>query len=185
MIAAVAEEEFISGNVIFYVSIILAILFVGLAHQFARWRDIDIWQNFPKHRFRYYLLGAVLILDFALLPLLEEYFPIPDDPEVEYWLSELHWTQAVIAFALCAAIWEEYVFHGLLLNWIYRRWDAWLAILIPNVIWSALHVQYDLFWIGTLFVSGCLWSLIRLCGMPLWILMLFHFVNNVLALILQ
>ncbi len=178
-------DEAVDGNLIFVVSIIQTLFFVGLACSLAKWRKVDIWGEFPKHKRLWPLLCGVLLLDFVAVPLLEEVFPIPEDPEFDAWLADMNWFQIIIAFAVCAAIWEEYLFHGLLLTWFKRKWGVLSAIFAPNLVWSTLHTQYDVFWIAMLFVSGCLWSLMRIWGLPLWGLMLVHFLNNVLAFLLE
>ena len=70
------------------------------------------------------------------------------------WADGVLWL-AVFAFAVVAPLTEELLARGFL----YRGWsESFLrvpgAIVLSSLVWTAMHVQYDLFFLGEVFSIG-------------------------------
>ena len=88
----------------------------------------------------------------------------------------------VIAFCVAAPISEELFARGFL----YRGWsESFLrpsgAILLSSIAWTALHLQYDWFFLGQVFSIGLLFGYIRYRTGSTWLSIFLHGLNNLAA----
>jgi uncharacterized protein len=68
-----------------------------------------------------------------------------------------------IAGVVMAPIWEEVFFRGFLLEGIRRSALGPIgAVLITSLVWAIIHLQYDAYGIGTIFVGGLLFGTVKL-----------------------
>jgi membrane protease YdiL (CAAX protease family) len=59
------------------------------------------------------------------------------------------------AVVVVTPIGEETLFRGFLFRgWLHKPDDAWLVIAVTSLLWAIMHVQYDWYIIGQVFVSG-------------------------------
>jgi uncharacterized protein len=91
---------------------------------------------------------------------------------------------AVLAFAVVAPLTEELLARGFL----YRGWsESFLrvpgAIVLSSLVWTAMHVQYDLFFLGEVFSIGLVLGYMRYRSQSLWLTTLLHGLNNLAALV--
>ena len=67
-----------------------------------------------------------------------------------------------LAVVVVAPIGEETLFRGFLFRgWLRGPRDVWPVIVITSLLWSLIHVQYDWYVIGQVFVSGLLLGWMR------------------------
>jgi uncharacterized protein len=92
----------------------------------------------------------------------------------------------VIAFAVAAPVSEELVARGFL----YRGWSETAlrpsgAILLSSLIWTAMHLQYDLDWFPFLevFSIGLLLGYLRHRSNSTWLTIILHGLNNLAAVV--
>jgi len=88
----------------------------------------------------------------------------------------------VIAFCVAAPISEELFARGFL----YRGWsESFLrapgAILLSSIVWTGLHLQYDLFFLGEVFSIGLLLGYLRYRFHSTWLTIVLHGLNNLAA----
>jgi hypothetical protein len=88
----------------------------------------------------------------------------------------------VLAFCVAAPITEEFFARGFL----YRGWsESFLrpvgAIILSSVVWTALHLQYDWFFLGEVFSIGLLLGYLRYRGHSIWLTVILHGLNNLAA----
>jgi membrane protease YdiL (CAAX protease family) len=88
----------------------------------------------------------------------------------------------VIAFCVAAPVSEELLARGFL----YRGWsESFLrvpgAILLSSLVWTGLHLQYDLFFLGEVFSIGLLLGYLRYRSQSLWLTIVLHGLNNLAA----
>ncbi len=88
----------------------------------------------------------------------------------------------VIAFCVAAPISEELFARGFL----YRGWsESFLrapgAILLSSIVWTGLHLQYDLFFLGEVFSIGLLLGYLRYRTRSTWLTIVLHGLNNLAA----
>jgi uncharacterized protein len=86
------------------------------------------------------------------------------------------------AVAAVAPLGEELTVRG----FIYRGFAAsWLgpagAILLTSALWASIHVQYDWFFIGEVFVLGLILGWMRYRSGSTWLTVILHGVYNLIA----
>lgn len=93
------------------------------------------------------------------------------------------WWVAVAAVALGAPVSEELLFRGFLLGELMAaRLATAAAVLIPNVLWTALHYEYSAVGLGEVFLAGLLLSWTRLRSGSVVVPIGLHMIYNVIAL---
>ena len=66
------------------------------------------------------------------------------------------------AVVVMTPVGEETLFRGFLFRgWLRSPRDAWPVIVVTALLWALIHVQYDWYVIGQVFVSGLLLGWIR------------------------
>jgi hypothetical protein len=90
----------------------------------------------------------------------------------------------VMAFCVAAPITEEFFARGFL----YRGWsESFLkpagAIVLSSLVWTALHLQYDWFFLGEVFSIGLLLGYLRYRSHSIWLTVVLHGLNNLAAVV--
>ncbi len=92
----------------------------------------------------------------------------------------------VIAFAVAAPMSEELLVRGFL----YRGWSETAlrpggAILLSSLVWTAMHLQYDLDWFPffEVFSIGLLLGYLRYRSNSIWLTIILHGLNNLAAVV--
>jgi len=94
--------------------------------------------------------------------------------------TPLLWFAVVIAAPLV----EETIFRGFVFKGIQKsRIGAVGAILVSSAGWSALHIQYGLYGVGTIFVSGLLLGTARLRSNSIYVPIMMHAIWSLIATI--
>ena len=88
----------------------------------------------------------------------------------------------VVAFCVAAPISEELFARGFL----YRGWsESFLgpigAIVLSSMVWTALHLQYDWYFLGEVFSIGLLLGYLRYRTNSIWLTIFVHGLNNLAA----
>ena len=88
----------------------------------------------------------------------------------------------VIAFCVAAPLSEELLARGFL----YRGWsESFLrpfgAILLSSAVWTAMHMQYNWFFLAQVFSIGLLFGYLRYRTNSLWLTVILHGINNLAA----
>lgn len=110
-----------------------------------------------------------------------------DRPEVNEWMVTTFNTvdyKYLFAFALivCAPILEETLFRGYILGvWLESKLHPWVAILLTSILWSAIHLQYDLYDMTFIFALGVLLGYARVKSNSLFPAIVIHAAWNLLA----
>jgi len=90
----------------------------------------------------------------------------------------------VLTLVVAAPLFEEILIRGFMFRGIASsRLGGLGAILITDVIWTAMHVQYDLFGMGVIFAIGILLGLARLVTGSVWLTIVMHALLNLIATI--
>jgi uncharacterized protein len=91
----------------------------------------------------------------------------------------------LLAIALCVAapVTEEFFARGFL----YRGWSETFlrpagAIVLSSLVWTALHLQYDWFFLGEVFSIGLVLGYFRYRSNSIWLTVVLHGLNNLAAL---
>jgi uncharacterized protein len=88
----------------------------------------------------------------------------------------------VLAFCVVAPATEEFFVRGFL----YRGWsESFLrptgAVVLSSLVWTAMHLQYDLFFLGEVFSIGLLLGYLRYRSGSTWLTVVVHGINNLAA----
>jgi membrane protease YdiL (CAAX protease family) len=88
----------------------------------------------------------------------------------------------VLAFCVVAPATEEFFARGFL----YRGWSESAlrpagAIVLSSLVWTAMHLQYDLFFLGEVFSIGLLLGYLRYRSNSTWLTVVVHGINNLAA----
>jgi hypothetical protein len=88
----------------------------------------------------------------------------------------------VLAFCVAAPVTEELFARGFL----YRGWSESAlgpvgGIILSSMVWTALHLQYDWFFLGEVFSIGLLFGYMRYRSHSTWLTIVLHGLNNLAA----
>jgi uncharacterized protein len=87
-----------------------------------------------------------------------------------------------LALVVAAPLFEEIFFRGFLFTGFAASAAGPVgAIVITSVLWAAIHLQYDLYGIATLFVLGVVFGLARLRAGSLYVPLALHAMTNLIA----
>jgi len=91
----------------------------------------------------------------------------------------------VFAFSFAAPMSEELIARGFL----YRGWsESFLrvpgAVLLSSLVWTSVHLQYDLYFLAEVFSIGLWFGYMRYRGQSLWLTIVLHALNNLTAVVL-
>ncbi|MGC3961487.1 MAG: CPBP family intramembrane metalloprotease [Verrucomicrobiota bacterium] len=110
----------------------------------------------------------------------------PAVPEV---MAEVYWNTGFrpliwIALILAGPMTEEFVFRGFLFRgWYESRLGSWGTIILTALLWASIHLQYDLYGIGMIFVAGIFLGLVRLKTGSVLFCTFLHSIINLIATI--
>ena len=89
-----------------------------------------------------------------------------------------------IAVVLVGPAFEEIFFRGFLFEGFRQsRIKIIGTIILTALLWTSLHLQYDLYGMATIFVLGIIIGIMRFRTNSLWSCLLIHFVVNLTAMI--
>ncbi|RQH16108.1 type II CAAX endopeptidase family protein [Bradyrhizobium sp. RP6] len=91
----------------------------------------------------------------------------------------------LFAFSVAAPMSEEILARGFL----YRGWSASFlrvsgAILLSSLIWTVVHLQYDIYFLAEVFAIGLWFGYMRYRSDSLWVTIVLHSLNNLTAVVL-
>ena len=84
-----------------------------------------------------------------------------------------------LAIVVFTPIGEEILFRGFLFRgWMHKPSDAWPVIVITSLLWALIHVQYDWYVIGQIFIFGLLLGWTRWASGSVILAILLHALIN-------
>ncbi|MFC1928471.1 CPBP family intramembrane glutamic endopeptidase [Chloroflexota bacterium] len=87
-----------------------------------------------------------------------------------------------LALVIFTPAFEETFFRGFLFRgFIQSRIGVTGTIILTALIWALIHMQYDVYGIATIFVSGILLGIVRFKTDSLWSPLLIHAFNNLVS----
>lgn len=86
-----------------------------------------------------------------------------------------------VAVVLCAPLFEELFFRGFLFRGLAASIRPAATIGVTAAVWSAIHVQYDLYGIATVFVMGLLLGIARHRSGSVLVPLAMHVLMNLVA----
>ncbi|WGR74631.1 MULTISPECIES: type II CAAX endopeptidase family protein [unclassified Bradyrhizobium] len=91
----------------------------------------------------------------------------------------------LLAFSVAAPMSEEVLARGFL----YRGWSASFlrvpgAIILSSLVWTVVHLQYDMYFLAEVFTIGVWFGYMRYRANSLWLTIVLHALNNMTAVVL-
>jgi membrane protease YdiL (CAAX protease family) len=87
-----------------------------------------------------------------------------------------------VAIIIAAPVGEEALFRGFLFKGIAESWAGPItAVILTSAAWTLLHLQYDLYQMSLIFVSGLFLATVRQLTGSTLLTMLLHAINNLVA----
>lgn len=91
----------------------------------------------------------------------------------------------LLAFSVAAPMSEEVLARGFL----FRGWSASFlrvpgAILLSSLVWTVVHLQYDMYFLAEVFTIGLWFGYMRHRANSLWLTIILHALNNMTAVVL-
>jgi membrane protease YdiL (CAAX protease family) len=84
-----------------------------------------------------------------------------------------------LALVVLTPIGEEILFRGFLFRgWLRSPRDAWPVIVVTSLLWALIHVQYDWYVIGQIFIFGLLLGWLRWASGSVILTILLHALIN-------
>ena len=109
------------------------------------------------------------------------FLPDEEDPDWALALAALPVAQQIVLTVITGPIFEELLFRGALFSALLRRWGIRTAAIAPSVLWAAMHVGYDLWFIFSIAGSGVVLALIRWKSGSLWPPLILHAAGNLIV----
>ena len=89
-----------------------------------------------------------------------------------------------IALVVMAPVFEEVFFRGFMLEGFRRtKLGAIGAVLLTSIVWAGIHIQYDAYQIGTIFVGGLILGTAKIRTRSVLVTMAMHCLQNLIATI--
>lgn len=85
------------------------------------------------------------------------------------------------SFAVLAPVQEELFFRGFLYRGLSTSIGPWITIALTSAVWSMIHLQYDWFFLGEIFLLGVMFGWLRMRSGSTILTMLLHATMNTLA----
>jgi membrane protease YdiL (CAAX protease family) len=177
-----------NGTVLSLAALLGMVPAVGLSWLFAKLRNGPtvrdyLGLNWPSRwafvGWSLSLIGLVAASDLLTVSLGR---PVVPEVMVEYYRSTIFKPLIWAALMLAAPLAEEVFFRGFL----FRGWEASRlggpgAVVLTSALWAVIHLQYDLFGIGVIFVAGLLLGFARWKTGSLLLCMVLHAAMNLVA----
>ena len=87
----------------------------------------------------------------------------------------------VLTTVVIAPILEEFIFRGFLFSQLKNTLGNWGAISLSSLAWTSLHFQYELKILFILFLFGLILGFLRWKYNSLFLVMVLHAINNLVA----
>lgn len=123
------------------------------------------------------LLAFFLVLEEIYMRALEIDVPVTF---LNFMLSE-PLILGVLTTIIIAPIIEEFIFRGFLLSQLKNTIGNWGAISLSSLAWTLLHLQYEVKILFILFIFGLLLGFLRWKYNSLFLVMVLHAINNLVA----
>ena len=162
----------------------LLILLIAALRKGASWREyLSIHRPDAKE------LMVWLGITFAAMMVLEAIGMLLDRPEVPEWVAAVYGASTnvpllVIAIVFVGPLFEESFFRGFLFSeWSESKLGATGTIVLTALLFTLLHLQYDVYDLGQIFVFGILLGIARHRSGSLVVPFVLHAFWNALATI--
>ena len=162
------------------VSVVLTILFIRARH------SISITEYLGLKKISWKAALLLVGITFGLLAvsaLLSYVFKISDNKfDLQLYQTSIWPPLLWMALVIFAPVSEEILFRGFLFQGFrHSRLGAARTVVLMALVWSSLHIQYDIYGIASIFTLGLVLGFVRLKTDSLWSPLLMHGLWNLVA----
>ncbi|MCO4342141.1 CPBP family intramembrane metalloprotease [Staphylococcus agnetis] len=175
---------FILSNLTVYNSLyaILSLFVLVMAILFTLNSSFNLlnFKSFNIREITYLVLGLLLI--FVINQLFTYFFPTPNanTKEIEKTFSGVPFWASVISIAIIPSFVEEIISRGFILRVIFRN-HLFIGMIVSTLVFVVLHDGQNFVGFLPYIYSGFILSLIYLKTKRLEVVILIHFLNNIVA----
>jgi membrane protease YdiL (CAAX protease family) len=140
-----------------------------------------IWPHRSQVIFGVAAIVGLMIIGDTLSWLLGRSFVTPFQVDIYTTASQDGWLLWLwLAIVVATPIGEEIIFRGFLFRgWLKSPRDVWPVIVVTALLWAIIHLQYDWYVIGQIFVGGIFLGWIRwITGSTTLTIMLHALINT-------
>jgi hypothetical protein len=126
----------------------------------ARWSKLDLALRSPALDGVWPWIAffiAWCAIEWAII----DAYPIDVAPEWVERMQQLTLLQALVLDVAVGPVFEELLFRGALFAALLRRWGVAVAAVVPSVLWGAIHLQYEAWYLASIAGSGVVLAIIR------------------------
>ena len=182
------EELQYDGDVLGVVTLISAIIICPLCFFFGQLKNgWNGWEYLGFRKVRIlpvlFWIGMTFLMGMAF-NFLGPYLGVDESPEFvrRTAASAQYPILLILGVSLGAPFLEEFIFRGLLFRgWRDSMMGVWPTIILTSLIWTALHIQYNIIILTWLFLLGILIGYARQKTGNIWVPIAMHAFNNALA----
>lgn len=177
-----------NGYALAWSSIVSGAIGIGLVALAIKIRSgwkLGDYLHFYWPKWNAFFIWNVLLLAMLMLEeMITRYFSKKSDFLQDILASEqsnLFWLWVTVV--MMAPFFEEIFFRGFMFKGMETSWVGTMGtILVTSLVWTVIHVQYDLFFMGIIFSLGLLFGYARHVTKSLWVPISMHALNNGLAM---
>ena len=138
------------------------------------------WPRRAELVFGFAALVALIVAGNLLSWLLGRNLVTPFQTDIYTTASAAGWLLWLcVAVVILTPIGEEILFRGFLFRgWLRKPADGWPVIVVTSLLWSVIHLQYDWYVIGQIFVFGLLLGWLRWASGSTILTILLHALIN-------
>ena len=187
LISAVESELGLILSFAIIASSIVGTVFIILVIKLRRSVSVAEYLGFRVTTLKTLLISLAVAVGFLLLS--EAFSLIPgyssnNDFQINIYKTSIWPPLFFIAVVLVAPVFEEILFRGF---WFEGFRESRIkivgAILFTSLLWTLLHVQYNIWGMTSIFILGLIIGIVRYRTNSLWCCMLIHIVVNLAAMI--
>jgi hypothetical protein len=164
---------------------VAALIVIAVIIHFKKHTNYKEYLALNKFKLRHF--GLWFLVYLALMFLAEYLGRVYERPLVPEFMQELMcnaegYVLIFIAVAIAAPLFEEILFRGFWFQgYLNSKVGLLGALLIPNLLWTVIHLQYDLYDLVQIFILGIVLGLARYHSKSLYLPWLLHTIQNTLA----
>jgi membrane protease YdiL (CAAX protease family) len=181
--SVIAETILVSG----FVSVLMILYFVGMKNR----ANMKGYLGFnPVKPVPFMIWQAIMVAFFYGMNYVVSQTSV-EEPDFMKFMRDILKTESLsglvlmlMALVVAAPLFEELMFRGFMYTGLkHSRAGIPGAIIIPSILWSMVHVQYEWIWILMIFFMGVIFTLARYMTGSIYTVIAMHAVNNFLSFV--
>jgi len=156
----------------------------GVGKVRENWRGMEYLGNQKTVWWKWLMWHAIIFAAMILFGIIGPYIGIKETPDsmLKMGASTDYAILLFLGVAVGAPLVEEFIFRGILFRgWEKSKMGLWGTLILTSLLWTVMHVQYDLPTLSYLFFLGLILGLARHFTGSVWVPVGMHAMNNAMA----